>query len=135
MDTLITCPKCKAEIPLSDAFKHEIEAGVLATERARHQRELDTAVKSAEIAAAKKADQEATHREALLRAEAAEEKTQSAALLKQLEEMATEQRSLRRKDEERELAFKKQLASEEDRIRAEAREREHVHGKLVGVAR
>ena len=123
MDTLITCPKCKTEIPLSDAFKHEIEAGVLAAERARHQRELDAAVKSAEAATAKKADQEAARREASLRAEAAEEKQRSAALLKQLEEMTTELRSLRRKDEERELAFKKQLASEEERIRAEARER------------
>jgi hypothetical protein len=122
MDTLITCPKCKTEIPLSDAFKHEIEAGVLAAERARHQRELDTAVKLAEVAAAKKADQEAAHREASLRAEAVEEKQRSAALLKQLEEMTTELRSLRHKDEERELAFKKQLASEEERIRTEARE-------------
>src|ERR671938_424779 len=109
MDTLITCPKCKTEIPLSDAFKHEIEAGVLA------------AVKLAEVAAAKKADQEAAHREASLRAEAVEEKQRSTALLKQLEEMTTELRSLRRKDEERELAFKKQLAAEEERIRAEAR--------------
>src|SRR3954451_3513532 len=122
MDTVITCPNCKTEIPLSDAFKHEIEAGVLATERARHQRELDAAVKLAEVAAAKKADQEAARREASVRAEAAEEKQRSAALLKQLEEMVTELRSLRRKNEERELAFKKQLAAEEERIRAEARE-------------
>ena len=89
MDTVITCPNCRTEIPLSDAFKNEIEAGVLATERARHQRELDTAVRSAEAAAAKKADQEAAHREASLRAEAAEEKQRSAALPKQLEQMTT----------------------------------------------
>src|SRR3954451_4966557 len=74
MDTVITCPKCKTEIPLSDAFKHEIEAGVLAAERAQHHRELDAAVKSAATAAAKKADVEAAHREALLRAVAAEDK-------------------------------------------------------------
>src|SRR3954468_5471918 len=123
MDAVITCPNCKVEIPLSDAFKHEIEAGVLATERARHQRELETAVKSAVAAALGKATETATQREASLRAEAAEEKQRSTALLKQLEEMTTELRSLRRKDEERELSFKKQLASEEDRIRAEARER------------
>src|SRR3954452_6699694 len=123
MDTVITCPNCKTEIPLSDAFKHEIEAGVLAAERVRHQRELDAAVKSAETAAAQKADQEAARREASLRAEAAEEKQRSTALLKQLEEMTTELRSLRHKDEERELAFKRQLASEEERIRTEARER------------
>src|SRR5215210_448552 len=64
MEAVITCPNCKTEIPLSDAFKHEIEAGVLAAERARHQRELKVAIKSAETAAAKKADQEAAQREA-----------------------------------------------------------------------
>jgi hypothetical protein len=57
-----------------------------------------------------------------LRAEAAEEKERSATLLKQLEEITSEMRSLRRKDEERELAFEKQLAAEEERIRVEARE-------------
>src|SRR3954453_1038351 len=123
MDTVITCPKCKTEIPLSDAFKHEIEAGVLAAERARHQRELEAAIRSAEAATAKKADQQAARREALLRAEAAEEKQHNAELRTQLEELFAELRALRHKDEERELAFKKQLASEEDRIRAEARER------------
>src|SRR3954453_3496350 len=108
MDTVVTCPNCKTEIPLSDAFKHEIEAGVLAAERARHQRELEIAIRSAEAATAKKADREAARREAALRAEAAEEKQRSAALLKQLEEMTTELRSLRRKEEECELTFKKQ---------------------------
>ena len=51
------------------------EAGVLAVERARYQRELDAAVKSAKAAGAQKADQEAARREASLRAEAAEEVT------------------------------------------------------------
>ena len=117
----ITCPKCQTEIPLSDAFKHEIEAGILADERARHQRELDQAVKSAEAAATKKADQEAARREASFRAEAEDERKRSASLLTQLEEMTTELRAMRRKDEERELAYKQQLADQEDRIRAEAR--------------
>src|ERR1051325_6699293 len=121
MDTVITCPKCKTEIPLSDAFKHEIEAGVLATERARHQRELDAAVKSAEAAAAKKAEEDANRRAASLKAEAAEEKKRSASLLKQLDELASEMRALRRKDEERELAYKRQLADDEERIRTEAK--------------
>jgi hypothetical protein len=121
METLITCPNCGNEMPLSDAFKHEIEAGVLATERARHQRELNAAVKSAEAAAAKKAEDDANRRETSLKAEAAEEKKRSASLLKQLEELASEMRTLRRKDEERELAYKQQLADEEERIRSDAK--------------
>jgi hypothetical protein len=59
MDTLITCPKCKTEIPLSDAFKHEIETGVLAAERARYTRELEAAIK--------KTTEDADRREASLR--------------------------------------------------------------------
>src|SRR3954451_11963854 len=102
MDTLITCPQCKTEIPLSDAFKHEIEAGVIAAERARHQRELEAAIKAAETAATKKASDDAAQREASLRAEATEEKERNRTLLSQLEEMTTEMRALRRKDEERE---------------------------------
>lgn len=121
MDTMITCPKCKTEIPLSDAFKNEIEVGVLATERVRHQRELDAAVKSAESAAAKKATEEAARREASLRAEATEEKERNTSLLKQLEQLSADLRALRRKDEERDLAYKQKLADEEERIRNEAK--------------
>ena len=102
MDTVITCPNCKTEIPLSDAFKNEIEAGVLATERARHQRELEAAVKAAETPPQKKQPMKpptAKHRCApkLPRRRSAPQ------LLNQLEEMTTELRALRRKDEEREL--------------------------------
>ena len=130
MDTIITCPKCQTAIPLSDAFKHEIETGVLATERAKSKREMEAAVRSAEAAAAKKAGEEATRRESVLRAEAAEEMQRSAGLLKQLGELTTELRALRRKDEERELAFKQQLATEEDRIRGEARKNAEVDTAL-----
>jgi hypothetical protein len=56
-----------------------------------------------------------------LRAEATEEKERNGRLLKQLEELTGEMRALKRKDEERELAYKQQLASEEDRIRTETR--------------
>src|SRR5258708_37244332 len=103
MDTIITCAKCKTEIPLSDAFKNEIEAGVLATEQTRHEREMDAAIKAAEAAAAKKAGEEAGRRETALKTEATEERQRTAALLKQLAEMTSELRALRRKDEERDL--------------------------------
>src|SRR5262245_8869823 len=121
METLITCPNCGNEMPLSDAFKHEIEAGVLATERARHQRDLDAAVKSAESAVLKKAEANSVQREGAMRAEAREEKERNAGLLKQLEELSGDLRALRRRDEERDLAYKQKLAVEEERIRSEAR--------------
>jgi hypothetical protein len=47
-------PKCSADIPLTDAFREEIEAGVLAEEYARHAKELDEVRSKATSAAAKK---------------------------------------------------------------------------------
>jgi len=121
MDTIIKCPSCSTEIPLSDAFRKEIEADILIREQERHERELTEARSTAAAEAVKKLEDEQIRREAALRAEAAEEKERSARLLKQLEDMTGELRALRRKDEERELAYKQRLATEEDRIRAETR--------------
>ncbi len=99
-------------------FKHDIEAGGLAAEQTRHQRKLDAAVKSSVAAALAKPTETAAQREASLRAEVAEEKERNRKLLAQLEEMTAELRALRRKDDERDLAYKQQLAAEE-RIRAQ----------------
>ena len=116
------------EVATEVTFKHEIEAGGLAAERARYQRELDAAVKSSVAAALAKATETAAQREASLRAEAAEEKERNRKLLAQLEEMTAELRALRRKDEERDLAYKQRLAAEE-RIRAETpKNAEAEHG-------
>src|SRR5438045_739344 len=60
-------------------------------------------------------------RETKLQAEAREERERNARLVTQLEELTGEIRALKRKDEERELAYKQQLAADEDRIRAETR--------------
>jgi hypothetical protein len=121
MATHLKCPKCSAEIPLSDAFRKEIEAEMLAEERARHAEELDEARTAAALAAAQRAEQDHALREAALRTEATEERERNTRLLRQLEELTGEIRALKRKDEERELVYKQQLAAEEDRIRAETR--------------
>jgi hypothetical protein len=121
MATQLKCPKCSADIPLSDAFRKEIEAEMLAEERTRHATELDEVRTAAESAAAKKAEQDHATREVALKAEATEEKQRNARLLKQLEELMAEIRALKRKDEERELAYKQQLAADEDCIRADTR--------------
>src|SRR5437868_2922752 len=121
MVTHLKCPKCSAEIPLSDAFRKEIEAEMLAEERARHAEELDEARTAAALAAAQQTEQDHALREAALRTEASEERERNTRLLRQLEELTGEIRALKRKDEERELVYKQQLAAEEDRIRAETR--------------
>jgi hypothetical protein len=109
-------------------FEHEIEADVLAAGQTQHQRELDTAVRSSVATALTKPTETTAQREASLRAEVVEEKERNRKLLAQLEEMTAELRALRRK-EERDLAYKQQLAAEEESIRAEApknAEAEHV---------
>jgi hypothetical protein len=121
MDATLKCPKCSADIPLTDAFRKEIEAEVLAEEHARHAKELEEARTTAASVAAKRAEDEHASREAVLRAEAIEEKERNGRLLKQLEELTGEMRALKRKDEEREFAYKQQLAADEDRIRTETR--------------
>jgi hypothetical protein len=121
MDTTIKCPNCGTEFPLSDAFQKEIEAHILTTERERHAKELAAAKASVEEATNKKAKRDFAEREAFLKAEAADERQRSARLLKQLEDLTGEIRALKRKDEERELAYKQRLASDEERIRAETR--------------
>ena len=121
MEATLKCPKCAANIPLTDAFRKEIETEVLAEEHARHAKELEEARTSAASVAAKRAEEKYASRDAALQAEAAEEKERNGRLLKQLEELTTEMRALKRKDEERELAFKQQLAADEDRIRTETR--------------
>jgi hypothetical protein len=121
MVTHLKCPKCSADIPLSDAFRKEIEAEMLAGERARHAEELNKAKTAAASAAAKKVEQDYASREVLLRAEATEETERNSRLVKQLEELMGEIRALKRKDEERELAYKQRLAADENRIRADTR--------------
>lgn len=121
MDTTIKCPNCGTEFPLSEAFQKEIEAHILAEERKRHARELAATRASAEEAAKQKAQRDFSEREAFLKAEVGEEKQRSTRLLSQLEQLTGEIRTLKRKDEERDLEYKQKLATDEERIRAETR--------------
>jgi hypothetical protein len=123
MITDLRCPKCAHEFPLSDALRKEMETEILADERERHTMELDEARTAAASAAAQKANRDHLAREAALRAEATEERERNTRLLKQLGDLTEEIRALKRKDEERELAYKQQFAQEENRIRAETRKR------------
>lgn len=124
-------PKCNADIPLT-AFRREIEWEVLAEERERHAKDLDDVRTAAAAAAAHKANQEHESREAALQAETIEERERSKRLLKQLEDLTAGIRALKRKDEERELAYKQQLAGDEDRIRDETRKNVAQEFELKG---
>ena len=120
MDT-IKCRSCGAEIELTEALTSEIESQLLIEERARHQRELGDIRRDEKAAADARARKEFEQRSAELQAEAREEKERSAKLLADLGKLTDDMRQLRRRDEERELAYKQQLADAEEKIRADAR--------------
>lgn len=123
MKTTIKCKHCGKEIEISEALRHEIEEQILASEEARHQKELAEATKKAEQNAIEKSRRDFELELKNLRKEKEEEKQRNIKLLKQLEELSEEIRNLRRRDEERELAMKKHLAYEEDKIRQETRKK------------
>jgi hypothetical protein len=97
MKNSIKCPKCGEEIEINDVLKHQIEDEV-----------------SVELEAKYKANAEKL---------VAEEKERNKKLSDQIDELLTETRNLRRKDEDRELEMKKKLLNEEEKIRIDARKK------------
>src|SRR3990167_3841322 len=100
MLTTIKCKYCGKELEISEALQHEIQ---------------EEAVKGAR----KEAQAEALVKLKALEKEKDEEKERNSKLLRQLEDLTDEVRSLRRKDEERELEMKKRLSQEEGKIKEE----------------
>lgn len=121
MNNTIKCKNCGAEIEVSDALAHQIEEQVLATLHEKHSRELKSAQEEARSIAVKEAREEFETRMKLLAAENSEEKERNKKLTVQFEEMLTEMRELRRKDEEREIAMKKRIMEEEEKIKLQVR--------------
>lgn len=117
------CKSCGQENEISEALTHQIEEQVLLAERSKHQSELEQAKKDAEakVQDKLKAEYEVMVKE--LRDSSIEEKERNRKLLHQLEDLSTEMRQLRRKDEERELEMKRKIADEEEKIRNEARKK------------
>lgn len=123
MKTTIKCKHCGKEIEISEALRHDIEEQILASEEARHQKELAEATKKAEQNAIEKSRRDFELQLKNLQKEKEEEKERNINLLKQLEDLSEEIRNLRRRDEERELATKKYLADEEEKIRQATRKK------------
>lgn len=117
------CKNCGSENEISEALKNQVTEQVLVAERTKHQIELEETRKAvAEKAQQKlKAEYESVVKE--LRESSTEERDRNRKLLLQLEDLSTEMRQLRRKDEERELEMKRKIADEEEKIRIEARKK------------
>lgn len=117
------CKNCGSENEISEALKNQVTEQVLLAERTKHQVELEETRRAvAEKEQQKlKAEYELVVKE--LHESSTEEKERNRKLLLQLEDLSTEMRQLRRKDEERELEMKRKIADEEDKIRIEARKK------------
>lgn len=121
MKTTFKCKKCGEENEISEALTRQIHDEVIAAERVKHEEELESVRKQAEQDAGKKLESQYELTVKNLTETANEEKDRNKALLKQLEDLNTEIRGLRRKDEERDLQMKKTIAEEEEKIRLDAR--------------
>lgn len=119
----IKCKKCGEEIEISDALTHQIEEQVIATLTSKHELEIEEVKKLAILEAAKKATSEFESKISTLEKEKDEERERSTKLTQQIDQMLTEMRDLRRKDEEREIEMKKKMMEDEDRIKREVREK------------
>src|SRR4029077_21134284 len=80
METTLKCPKCGADIPLSDAFR----ADLLAAEHEHHEKQLAEARAAAGYAATQSAGKKFAEREAALKTEAQEEKQRNGRLINRL---------------------------------------------------
>lgn len=123
MTSTIKCKKCGNEIEVSEALKHQIEEQVLSSVDTKHKEEIETAKKLAEENAGKKIGEQFEIQLKNLVKEKDEEKERNNKLLKQLDELLSEVRNLKRKDQERELEMKKKLSEEEEGIRLDAKKK------------
>ena len=120
MSDSITCPKCKTEIPLTEAISHEVEERLrgefeaeterLVAEQARQLAEKDTERDGALAKAREEAEAEAVARAA----------GQMSVQMRDLESRVEEQEQLRRDAEERELELrreKRELEAAQEKLR------------------
>lgn len=127
---LIKCPKCGAELEITEALKHQFEEQIITSLEAKHKQELLQTQKTSEEEANKKATEKFDFLITSLRKEKDEEKERNRKLMVQLDELLVETRRLRTKDEERELEMKKRLMDEEEKIKQEARKKAEEEHQL-----
>ncbi len=116
----VTCPHCNKPFEISQAFQHEIEEKVLKETHEKHKKELEIAkLETLEKASLKIKEQyNQTLKEA--KEEAIDKENRIKELLEKLTDSIEQQRALKRETQEAKLEMQKTLASEEDKIRADA---------------
>lgn len=108
MSNVIKCPKCGEEIEIDKVLTHQIEEEVLSSLTAKHKEELDSAKRSLEEEASKRAEK----------------------LTHQIEELLDEKRALKEKAEEMEIEVKKKIMEAEERIKIDVKQKAEEEHKL-----
>lgn len=112
MQSTITCPNCKKDIELTEAFKHEFQE--------QFDKDLETAKKEVEEKLRVKIEEEQTLKLKDSENEKQELKNQNKKLQESLLDLNKSVRDLKTRDEQRELEMQKKLSQEEEKIRIEA---------------
>lgn len=130
MDNHIVCPNCRKQIPLTEAFTHELREKykkALLDERANLQRKLEEEKKrlTQEISERekKKIEEQMALKLKDSKNESEELKQQNKNLQEQLLELNKLMRQLRSENETKRLEMEKKLADEQEKIRTEEKKR------------
>lgn len=132
MTNIIKCKHCGKEIEISEALFHRIKEEVLIEEQNKHKKELEEVSKNTEQTITQKLQKDFEFKFQTLEKEKEEEKERNKNLLKQLVDLTEELKSLRRRDEERELEMKQKLLKEEEKIKEETRKKVIEENELKG---
>lgn len=107
MDNTIKCPNCGTDIEISEALKHQLEEGVRLEERNKARVEAGKEVEA--------------------------ERERNKKLILQIDELLSEIRKLRQKDEDREIEMKKRILAEEEKIKEDTRKKLEEDHKLTDL--
>jgi hypothetical protein len=130
MTNTIKCPKCGAEIEVSEALTHQIEEQVLVSLESKHKVDIENVKKQAEEEGGKKALEKFESQLISLQKEKDDERERNKKLTGQIDELLGEVRKLREKDDDREIEMKRKLMAAEEKIRIDVRKKAEEEHQL-----
>ena len=118
----IKCPYCNKSFEPTEAYKHEFEERLLQETEKQHKKEIEKVRLEIEKETNEKAQKDLSA-----------ERERSKKLTRQIDELLSEIRKLRQKDEDREIEMKKKLLAEEEKIKQKQRRKSEEEHKLVDL--
>ncbi len=121
--TKIRCPKCGEDFEIGEAFLKQIKEEILGEEREKQAQEIEKIKEEVKKQAEERLGRDYENLIGQLREEAKEERERNKKLLAELEDLTSQMRQLKRREEEKELEMRKRLVEEEEKIREEVRKK------------